>query len=135
MTCTGVCLLVSDEGGRVDVKNHDKDFIVSRDWASLACRMCLLCSCRPVRYSIPTVGRSFHTLRCFKFRLRIGAMGSRDKDDYRRDRFPGNTDSRYVPDRRHRIAKDLYTDDLRNSRDTTGAYPERVCPVFRQILK
>ena len=108
---------------------------VSRDKPALACGMCVLCSCRPVRYSIPAGGRSFHTLRCFELWLRIGAMGSRSKDDYRRDRFPGNTDSRYVPDCRHRIAKDLYPDDLRNSRDTAGAYPERVCPVLQQISK
>ena len=124
MTCTVVCLPVNDEGGRVDVKNYDKDFIVSRDWASLACRMCVLCSGRLVRYCIPAGGRSIHTLRCFKFRLRTGAMGGRSEDDPRRDRFPGNTDSRYVPVCRHRIAKNLYPDDLRNSRDTTEAYPE-----------
>lgn len=124
------CLSESDKGGRADVKNYDEDFTVSCDKPALACGMCVLCSCRPVRHSIPAGGRSFHTLRCFELWLRIGAMGSRSKDDYRRDSFPGNTDSRYVPDCRHRIAKDLYPDDLRNSRDTTGAYPERVCPVL-----
>ena len=122
------CLSESDKGGRADVKNYDEDFTVSCDKPALACGMCVLCSCQSVRYSIPDRGRSSHTFRCFELWLRIGAMGSRNKDDYRRDRFPGNTDSRYVPDRRHRIAKDLYPDDLRNSRDTTGAYPERVCP-------
>ena len=58
-------------------------------------------------------------------------MGGRIEDDPRRDRFPGNTDSRYVPVCRHRIAKNLYPDDLRNSRDTTEAYPEWVCLCLR----
>ena len=121
------CLSESDKGGRADVKNYDEDFTVSRDRPALACRMCVLCSGRVVWYYFPSGGRSVYTLRCFKFRLRTGAMGGRIEDDPRRDRFPGNTDSRYVPDCRHRIAKDLYTDDLSNSKDTTGAYPERVC--------
>ena len=129
------CLSESDKGEKADVKNYDEDFIVSCDKPALACGMCVLCSCRPVRYSIPACGRSFHTLRYFELWLRIGAMGSRNKDDYRRDCFPGNTDSRYVPDSRHRIAKDLYTDDLRNIRDTTGAYPERVCPCFEDVRR
>ena len=120
------CLLESDKGGSADVKNDDEDFTVSCDKPALACGICVICSCQSVRYSIPDRGRSSHTLRCFELWLRIGAMGSRNKDDYRRDRFPGNTDSRYVPDRRHRIAKDLYPDDLRNSRDTTD---------FKQISK
>ena len=127
------CLSESDKGGRADVKNYDEDYIVSCDRAVMACGIGMFGSGRAVRYYIPTDGRSFHTLRCFELWLRIGAMGSRNKDDYRRDRFPGNTDSRYVPDRRHRIAKDLYPDDLRNSRDTTGAYPERVCSCFAPV--
>mgnify|MGYP007070241549 CR=1 FL=1 len=134
MTCT-VCLPVSDEGGRVDVKNHDEDFIVSRGWASLACGMCVLCNGRAVRYCIPTGGRSIYTLRYFELWLWTGAVGSRSEDDLRRDRFSGNTVGRYGPDCRHRTVKNLYPDDLRNSRDTTGAYPKRVCPVFQQISK
>ena len=125
------CLSESDKGGRADVKNYDEDFIVSCDKPALACGMCVLCSCRPVRYYIPTGGRSIYTLRCFKFRLRTGAMGGRSEDNPWRDPFPGNSVGRYGPDCRHRIAEDLYPDDLRNSRDTTGAYPERVCPVFQ----
>ena len=125
----------SDKGGRAGVKNYDEDYIVSCDRAVMACGIGMFGSGRAVRYYIPTDGRSFHTLRFFELWLRIGAMGSRSKDDYRRDCFPGNTDSRYVPDCRHRIAKDLYPDDLRNSRDTAGAYPERVCPVLQQISK
>lgn len=47
---------------------------------------------------------------------------------------------RYVPDCRHRIAKDLYPDDLRNSRDTAGGIsrtgmPRFTCPVLQQISK
>ena len=129
------CLSESDKGGRADVKNYDEDFTVSCDKPALACGMRVLCSCRPVQHSIPAGGRSFHTLRCFELWLRIGAMGSRNKDDYRRDCFPGNTDSRYVPVCRHRIAKNLYPDDLRNSRDTTEAYPEWVCLCFQRISK
>ena len=134
MTCM-VCLSASDNGGRIDVKNRDEDFTVSRDRPALACRMCVLCNGRSVRYYIPTGGRSIYTLRCFKFRLWTGAMGSHSEDDPWRDPSPGNTNGRYGPDCRHRIAKDLYPDNLRNSKDTAGAYPERVCPVFRQILK
>ena len=129
------CLSESDKGGRVDVKNYDEDFVVSRDKPALACGMYVLCSYRPVQHSIPAGGGSFHTLCCFELWLWIRAMGSRTKDDYRRDRFPGNTDSRYVPDCWNHIAKDLYPDDLRNSMDTIGAYPERVCPCFQQISK
>jgi len=128
------CLSESDKGGRADVKNYDEDFTVSCDKPALACGMCVLCSCRPVRHSIPAGGRSFHTLRCFELWLRIGAMGSRSKDDYRRDSFPGNTDSRYVPDCRHRTVKDLYSDDLRNKRDTTEGISETGMPRFGLIF-
>ena len=106
MTCME-WLQASDEGGKGNVKKHAENFTVSCDGDALACGMCVLCSGRPVRYCIPAGGRSIHTLRCFKFRLRTGAMGGRSEDDPRRDRFPGNTDSRYVPDCRHRIANDL----------------------------
>lgn len=134
MTCTA-CLPASDKGGRVDVKNDDKDCTVSNDGTALACRMCVLGSGRDLRYIVSIGWRSFYTLRCFKFRLRLGAMGGRIEDDPRRDRFPGNTDSRYVPVCRHHIAKNLYPDDLRNSRDTTEAYPEWVCLCFQRISK
>ena len=122
------CLPESDKGGSADAKNYDEDYAVSCDKSAMACGMCVLCSGRPVRYYIPIGGRSFHTLRYFELWFRIGAMGSRSKDDYRRDCFPVNTIGRYGPDCWHRITKDLYPDNLRNSRETAGAYPERVCP-------
>ncbi len=107
--------------------------IISGDRAALACGMCVFGGGRAFRYTVSSGWRCFHTLCYFKLWLRTGAMGSRSKDDYRRDRFPGNTDSRYFPDCRHRITKDLYFDNLRNSRDTTGAYPEWVCPCFLRV--
>ena len=55
-------------------------------------------------------------------------MDSRSEDDSRRDRFPGNTVGRNGPDCRHRTVKDLYSDDLRNNRDTTGGISEAGMP-------
>ena len=124
----------SDKGGRADVKNYDEDYIVSCDRAVMACGIGMFGSGRAVRYYIPTDGRSFHTLRCFELWLRIGAMGSRSKDDYRRDRFPDNTDSRYVSDCRHRIAKDLYPDDLRNSRGISRTGMPRFTTDFKILF-